>query len=186
MIKSELACVKNFLPFGIVLSLFAVESLYAQEQEKKLLDRIQRPNMQQGNPLQSKAFAGVSGSGVKTSSFADKTHGTARSGTLREFSGARSFLGIKNPWFGQSVYDAKSALLSSRMGFDTSKSYALKPAATGSFSDASKKANATKPQVPTTPFQVQGEAQGALQQISDKVKKEMTIDDVRELLNKPR
>jgi hypothetical protein len=36
------------------------------------------------------------------------------------------------------------------------------------------------------PFLVQGEAQGAMQQISDRVKKEMTIDDVRELLNKPR
>ena len=177
---------KYLLPFGIVLSLLTVQPLYAQEQEKKLLDRIQRPDMQLGNPLQSKAFAGVSGAGGKTSSFANKTHGTARSGTLREFSGTRSFLGIKNPWLGQRAYDAKSDLLSSRMGFDTSKPYALKPAATGSFSDASKKANATKPQVSTKPFQVQGEAQGALQQISDKVKKEMTIDDVRELLNKPR
>ena len=177
---------KKLLPFGIALSFFTLQPLPAQEQEKKLLDRIQRPDMQLGNPLQSKAFAGVSEAGVKTSSFANKTHGTAQSGMLREFSGTRSFLGIKNPWFGQRAYDAKSALLSSRMGLDTSKSYALKPAATESFSDMSKKASATQQQVPTKPFQVQGEAQGALQQISDKVKKEMTIDDVRELLNKPR
>jgi hypothetical protein len=178
--------VKNLLPFGIALSLFSIQPLCAQEQEKKLLDRIQKPDMQLGNPLQSKAFAGVSGAGVKTSSFANKTHGTTQSGAYREFSGTRSFLGIKNPWFGQRSYDAKSALLSSRLGLDTSKSYALKPAATESFSDVSKKANATKQPIPTKPFQVQGEVQGALQQISEKVKKEMTIDDVRELLNKPR
>lgn len=177
---------KNLLPFGIALSLFAVQPLCAQEQEKKLLDRIQKPNMQLGNPLQSKAFSSVSGAGVKTASFANKTHGTAQSGALREFSGTRSFMGIKNPWFGQRAYDAKSALLSSRLGLDTSKSYALKSAATESFSEVSKKANATKQPVPIKPFLVQGEAQGALLQISDKVKKEMTIDDVRELLNKPR
>lgn len=177
---------KNLLPFGIALSLFAVQPLCAQEQEKKLLDRIQKPNMQLGNPLQSKAFSSVSGAGVKTASFANKTHGTAQSGALREFSGMRSFIGIKNPWFGQRSYDAKSALLSSRLGLDTSKSYALKSAATESFSEVSKKTNATKQSVPIKPFLVQGEAQGALLQISDKVKKEMTIDDVRELLNKPR
>jgi hypothetical protein len=33
---------------------------------------------------------------------------------------------------------------------------------------------------------VRGEAQGALDGISDKIKKDMTIDEVRELLNKPR
>ena len=177
---------KNLLPFGIALLLFAVLPLCAQEQDKKLLDRIQKPDMQLGSPLQSKAFAGVSGAGVKTASFSNKTHGTAESATLREFSGTRSFMGIKNPWFGRRAYDAKSALLSSRLGLDTSKSYALKPAVTESFSEVSKKANATKQPFPIKPFMVQGKTQGALQQISDKVKKEMTIDDVRELLNKPR
>jgi hypothetical protein len=54
------------------------------------------------------------------------------------------------------------------------------------FADSSKKADAPKPEGASKPFLVRGEAQGALQQISDKVKKEMTIDDVRELLNKPR
>lgn len=177
---------KNFFPFGIGFLLLAVPPLHAQEQEKKLLDRIQRPDMQLASPLQAKAFSGVSGVGMKTSSFANKTHGTSQSGMIRDFPGTRSFLGIKNPWFGQRSYEAKSALLSSRLGLDISETYALKSAATDSFSGLTKKANTTKQPVSTKPFLVQGEAQGSLQQISDKVKKQMTIDDVRELLNKPR
>jgi hypothetical protein len=31
-----------------------------------------------------------------------------------------------------------------------------------------------------------GESQGAFEQLSEKIHKEMTIDDIRELLNKPR
>ena len=177
---------KILFPLGIGFLLLAALPLYAQEQEKKLLDRIQSPDMQLASPLQAKAFSGVSGVGMKTSSFANKAHGTAQSGMIRDFPGTRSFMGIKNPWFGQRSYDAKSALLSSRLGLDISKTYALKSAATDSFSGLTKKANTTKSSLSTKPFLVQGEAQGSLQQISDKVKKEMTIDDVRELLNKPR
>lgn len=177
---------KNFFPFGIGFLLLAVFSLHAQEQEKKLLDRIQRPDMQLASPLQAKVFSGVSGVGIKTASFANKTHGTAQSGMIRDFPDTRSFLGIKNPWFGQRSYEAKSASLSSRLGLDISKTYALKAAATDSFPGLTKKANTTKQAVSAKPFLLQGEAQGSLQQISDKVKKEMTIDDVRELLNKPR
>ena len=40
--------------------------------------------------------------------------------------------------------------------------------------------------MPLRPFLGRGGAQGSLDQIADKVKKEMTIDEVRELLNKPR
>jgi hypothetical protein len=75
--------------------------------------------------------------------------------------------------------------LISRTGFDPSKSYDVKQASTATYVAASKKANSSKTEVPQKPFLVQGGAQGAMQQISDKVKKEMTIDDVRELLNKP-
>lgn len=177
---------KKLLPIAVGLLLSISETTCAQEQEKKLLDRIQCPDMQLGSALQSKGFAGVTGAGVKASSFANKTLVTSEAGSVREFGGTRSFLGIKNPWFGKRSYDGNAALLSTRMGLDISKSYSVKPAAIEPYAAASKKAQAANSQVPIKPFLVQGEAQGALQQISDKVKKEMTIDDVRELLNKPR
>lgn len=158
----------------------------AQQQEKTLMDRIQRPDMQQGSPLQSKSYEGTSNLKIKSAAAASKTYGVAGSANLKEFQGSRSFLGIKNPWFGERTYDAKSASLTSQGGGDLTKSYRVKQAAVSPYSASTRSANPSKPEVPLKPFLVQGEAQGAMQQISDKVKKEMTIDDVRELLNKPR
>jgi hypothetical protein len=178
--------VKFFLPIAFSLWLIGSISLFAQQQEKKLLDRIQRPDMQLGSPLQSKSYQGAAGFKIQNSPVSGKAYGTTQSRNLKEFQGTRSFLGIKNPWFGQLAYDAKPASLPPRGSADLSKSFSAKPAAVASYAAASRSAHSTKPQVPLQPFLVQGEAQGAMQQISDRVKKEMTIDDVRELLNKPR
>jgi hypothetical protein len=142
--------------------------------------------MQLGSPIQSKSYQGAAGFKIQGSPVSDKTYGTTQSGNMKEFQGTRSFLGIKNPWFGQLTYNAKPASLSARGGAELSKSYSVNPAAVTSYAASSRSANSSNPQVPLQPFLIQGEAQGAMQQISDKVKKEMTIDDVRELLNKPR
>lgn len=177
---------KQTLPIVLATLLFALFSASAQQQEKKLLDRIQRPDMQLGSPLQSKAYEGGSNLKIKSSSASSKTYGLSGATNLKEFHGTRSFLGIKNPWFGQPSFEAKSASLSSRGAGDLASSYRVKPAAVSPYSASIRSANPSKPEIPLKPFLVQGEAQGAMQQISDKVKKEMTIDDVRELLNKPR
>jgi len=177
---------KYLLPIAAVILLLAPSSLLAQQQEKKLLDRIQRPDMQLGSPLQSKSYQGASGLKIQGYPVSGKSYASTQSRPLKEFQGSRSFLGIKNPWFGQLTYDAKSASLSPRSGAELSKSYSVKPADVVPYAASSQSANSSKPEVPLQPFLVQGEAQGAMQQISDRVKKEMTIDDVRELLNKPR
>lgn len=142
--------------------------------------------MELGSPLQSKSYQGGGGLKIQGSPVSDKTYGATQSSNLKEFQGSRSFLGIKNPWFGQRTYDAKPASLSPRGGAELVKPYSVKPAAVTSYAASSRSANPSKPPIPLQPFLVQGEAQGAMQQISDRVKKEMTIDDVRELLNKPR
>jgi hypothetical protein len=170
----------------LAFSLIAPLCALAQQQEKTLMDRIQRPDMQLGSPLQSKSYEGTSDLKIKSAAASSKTYGVAGSANLKEFQGSRSFLGIKNPWFGERTYDAKTASLTTRGGGDLTKSYRVKQAAVSPYSASTRSANPSKPEVPLKPFLVQGEAQGAMQQISDKVKKEMTIDDVRELLNKPR
>jgi len=177
---------KYLIPKFAAISLLVPASLPAQQQEKKLLERIQRPNMELGSTLQSKSYQGASGPKIQAYPVSDKTYGTSQSGNMKEFQASRSFFGIKNPWFGQLTYEAKPASLSPRGGAELSKSYSVNPAAVTSYAASTRSANSSKPQVPLQPFLVPGEAQGAMQQISDRVKKEMTIDDVRELLNKPR
>jgi len=178
--------VNRTLPI-VVISLFLFPlCAQAQQQDKKLMDRIQRPDMQLGSPLQTKSFAGAQDLKIQSSAASNKTFGVAEASNLKVFQGSRSFFGIKNPWFGQRTYDAKTADLTSRGGAEIAKSYRVKETAVSSYSASARKANPSAAEVPLKPFLVPGEAQGAMQQISDKVRKEMTIDDVRELLNKPR
>jgi hypothetical protein len=106
---------------------------------------------------------------------------------LKEFAGTRSFLGIKNPWFGNRVFETKTAALSKSGGLGKlDAAYPVRDALTREFPSSEKQANLGNSTVPVRPFLVRGESQGALEQLSTKINKEMTIDDIRELLNKPR
>jgi len=67
----------------------------AQQQEKKLLDRINRPNMELTNPMQGKAFSGGGGVQMRDAVVKSAVFDSSKSAYLKEFSGARSFLGIK-------------------------------------------------------------------------------------------
>lgn len=161
--------------------------LAAQQQERKLLDRIHRPDAQLTNPMQEKAFVGGGGLKIQDAASGRAAFAGVKSAPLKEFAGTRSFLGVKNPWFGSRVFETKDASLSALGGLaKLDAAYPVRDAATREFSMSKKSAGLDGADVPIRPFLIRGEAQGALEQISDKVKKEMTIDDIRELLNKPR
>lgn len=179
------------MKFALASALFfllpPVAFLNAQEQERGLMERIQRPDMQMGNPLQGKTYSNPGSLKIKDSSpLKTFSTGTANAGA-KEFAGTRSFFGLKNPWFGNKVYDAKSAALSPRGGSaNLSSAFPVRQAVVNEFSGAARKADLASAVVPVRPFLDKGAAQGALDQLSDRITKEMTIDEVRELLNKPR
>jgi hypothetical protein len=56
----------------------------------------------------------------------------------------------------------------------------------GGFSTSDKKAQVASSDLKLRPFLIQGNSAQGLDQISDQISKEMTIDDIREILNKPR
>ena len=171
-----------------LLALLALPAfLGAQEQERKLLDRIQRPNMELTNPMQGKSFNGGGGVEIKDATVGRQAFTGAKSPLLKEFAGTRSFFGIKNPWFGNRVFETKPASLSKSGGLGKlDAAYPVRDALTREFPSSEKQANLGTSTVPVRPFLVRGESQGALEQLSTKINKEMTIDDIRELLNKPR
>jgi len=106
---------------------------------------------------------------------------------MKEFAGTRSFLGIKNPWFGNRVFETKTAPLSGLGGPEKLNSkFPVRDASVGGFSDSRKSVDINSADVELRPFLVRGDSQGAFEQLSEKIHKEMTIDDIRELLNKPR
>ncbi len=164
-----------------------VPSAQAQQQEKKMMDRINAPDRSQASQFQSKKYDGGGHLQIKSASYANASFNGSRSALVKDFSGTRSFLGIKNPWFGEKVFASKSADLSAKGGLPNSRrSFDTKSASVKNYSAATKQANIGSSVVPTRPFLVQGSSQPSFDQISAKMKKEMTIDEVRELLNKSR
>lgn len=156
----------------------------AQQQERTLLERINRPDTTLESSMQGKVFGGGGGVRVKDSAVVREFSGANREAGLKEFGGTRSFFGIKNPWFGKRTFETGQAAMVRDAGI--SREFATRGARTREFAAAEQSANLGESKTPVRPFLVRGEAQGALDGISDKVKKEMTIDEVRELLNKPR
>ena len=176
---------RTSLTSAIVAALAFPALLAAQEQERKLIERIQRPDMELSNPMQNKAFTGGGGVQIRDAAIARPYAGTKAAGS-KEFA-TRSFFGIKNPWFGNRTYESQEAALMARGGpSKLNEPYPVADARVRGFPAAGKQAALGDSTVPLRPFLGRGGAQGSLDQIADKVKKEMTIDEVRELLNKPR
>ena len=159
----------------------------AQVQEKKLMDRINSPDRNQASQFQNKSFGSTGSSWVKQASMASNSYQGVKEARIKGYSDVRSFLGVKNPWLGKKVYGAGSSTYQTQGWLaDKDATYRVKDAKTGSFSSASKTASTPSSAVPTQAFTLRGAAQGALDQDSSKLHKEMTIDEVRELLNKSR
>jgi len=160
---------------------------YSQTQERKLMDRVLKPDMEQSNPLQTKSFSQASSVALRKARESKDSYAGVRDAYIKEFAYTRSFLGIKNPWFGGKVYDTKRAsLLTKSAILNADREVPVKKAEAASYYDATKGAYFGSPVVPVRPFIPQPAAQGSVSGISDKINHKMTIDEVRELLNKPR
>lgn len=170
-----------------MLVCLSLASLYGQTQEQKLMDRIKNPNMNQSSAMQTKSF-GKSGSvDLRKASETKDSYAGVRDAYIKDFPFTRSFLGIKNPWFGGKVYDSKTAsTFSKSMVVNADREVPVKKAEAVGYWDATKSANFGAPVVPLRPFVPQGVAQGSVNGIADKINNKMTIDEVRDLLNKPR
>lgn len=133
------------------------------------------------NSFQSKTFEGAGGnfdkklSGQKDFLYDKKT-------STNKFS-TRSFFGLKNPWFGQKVADTgKASLWSKTEVANANKKFPIDSASTKEFYQADKKANERMTPYETGSTKVEPKAQGLLSGISEQ--KNLTVEQVRELLNK--
>jgi hypothetical protein len=173
--------VKTILTAALLFASLA--SGFSQTQEAKLVDRIMKPNMAKSNPLGNKAFAGTTAVPLGSSSAVGQTFQGVKDATVKDFS-TRSFLGLKNPWFGSRVFSTKAEAQMS--AYDVKQAGFNKSVDTAGYHGATKDPNLGSPVVPLATYIPAPAAQGAVSRISDKVTEKMTIDDVRELLNKNR
>ena len=163
---------------------FAVASAVAQTQERKLMERINKPDLQLGSPFQKKSFNDGSSLHLRSSPAAERKYLGSKSMSGKEFPLTRSFLGFKNPWVGKQVYDTKnSSVWSKSIAADADKQVPIRKAETVASSDANKAVNYGSPVVPQRPFVPAPASPGAVSQITDKINNKMTIDEIRDLLN---
>jgi hypothetical protein len=173
--------VKTFLSTALLLASLAPG--FSQTPQPKLVDRIMKPNMELANPMRNKAFTGTSS--VPLTSFASggQAFQGTKNATVKDFS-TRSFLGLKNPWFGGKVFDTKAH--NQVAAYDVKQAGFNKSLETTGYYGAKKDPNLGSPVVPLNTFVPAPAAPGAVGRISDKVNEKMTIEDIRELLNKNR
>ena len=166
--------------------LLASACCFAQQQdEKKLIERIlAKPDMSQINPMNGKKFDG-GGFFLKKPAANSSAFAYDQKASTEKYRDVRSFLGFKNPWIGKSVYDANTATVWSKtLIANANTAFPVETAKAQKFYQADRKAARREDPVRTSPYLGKGSSQGRLDQISDKIDKNMTIEQVREILNK--
>ena len=159
---------------------------HAQTQEKKMIDRMLKPDTELANPMQKKSFEKSGSFKLRQASDSKDSFYGVKNAYIKDYATGRSFLGVKNPWFGAKVYNTESASRWSKSALlADGKNVPIRKAEAVGYYDATKPANFGSPDVPTRTYVPQPAAPGAVQQMNERARKKLTIDDVRELLNKP-
>lgn len=163
---------------ALVLIALPILCAHGQEQERKLVDRIMKPDMRLANDAQNKKFTADRTSVNKQAHVS--TFYLQQKSPAKQFSGTRDFSSGQYATGNYNQADKRSA-----------RDYAANKAATPTYSDASKtaatrsvhdqnKGSASHDYAGNRPYLEKGKSQKFL----NRKNKPMTIDEVRDLLNK--
>ncbi len=149
-----------------------------------MLERIQNPKME-ASRMQDKAF--TSSGGMQVKSFNTGAFAGSKSASTGEFK-TKSFFGIRNPWFGRTVFETGSSTFANRGAREGSKSFDTSTFAVKENSAANRRSSLTDEELPDSvrpretilPAKAQGNVDRFTQNLSD----DLTVDEVRDLLNK--
>jgi hypothetical protein len=163
---------------GFCLILLPLCSAHGQEQERKLVDRIMKPDMTLENDAQKKKFTADRTSvnkraHVNTFYWQQKSRTKAFSGT-RDFGAAQ----VNTGTFNQSN-DGTASNFATKKSADPAYVDGAKSAAVRSANDQNK-SQGSRQYAASRPYLEQGKSQKSL----NRKNRPMTIDEVRELLNK--
>jgi hypothetical protein len=151
----------------------------AQIQERKMMDRLMEPDMTLANSAQNKRFVAVEGTSIDKK-FETNSFSGAHEATIKSFGGTKGFLskifGTNNYARAEAAANAKTnaAMAYANAQFPTHESSLVRQS---SYSDKQSK---VKDYPDKRPFL----AKGTRQEILSQQDKPLTIDEVRELLNR--
>ena len=168
----------RWILFPLCLTIFAFPA-HAQVQERKLADRLMEPDMSLANSAQDKKFVAVEGTSVDKK-FEAKSFSTGHEANTRSFGGEKSFL---SKIFGTRKYARAEAAANAKTNAESA--YANTKFATHESSLVRQSSDSDKQsKVKDYPDQRPFLAKGTRQEILSQNDKPLTIDEVRELLNR--
>lgn len=162
--------------------------LAQQESGQKLLDRTysNTPDLGRISTFQGKQFEEKATLNLRKASDSNNVFAYNQKANATTYPGVRKFLGIKNPWFGKKTYEANSADLSTKSLIpNATKEYPLKTQDVRPFYQQDKEV-AVKNAVDPKAYEGKGSRPGAFAKLSEIMEKDLTVEQVREILNKNR
>jgi hypothetical protein len=170
-------------PLALILLLASCSVLHAQVQERKLIDRILQPDRTLGNPMQNVAF---NGGGAGASEFSRQAN--VKDFYFTQIFSPKSFdtkqYEAKDFWQGDLQFTTKAADVKADAAAE--KSFATKALPVKDAREAGKSYDTAKRGFATRNAPAVGKtSQNHLDEMY-KGKEQMNIDQVRDLLNKPK
>jgi hypothetical protein len=172
---------------GVVI-LGMTSSLRASDppDHESFIDRMMNPDRSRRSDYQGKMFD--TGSGFTSKSFAVEEYAGVKEFESKPFV-TKSFEGEKKSWFAKIFPEKKLPENLREMNRNATKQFAAKNLSEKSYADVDKKSGyANHDMYATSDFLGKGKAQGSLdndQHLQEAVKKGLSEEDVRKLLNKP-
>ena len=163
---------------AISLAIFA-QTAAAQEQERSLRDRIERPNMSMTAQGFEKTFTPSAGGLNKTASV--RSFGFGRAATTKG-DGAFRTKGYASNGYQTSDFSTKKSPLTDRGVAESERAYGTKAMPVSEDRAVGKTANTRAAQTTDRPFISHGKRQDEIDEL--RRQKQLSIDQVREILNK--
>ncbi|GAB4168162.1 MAG: hypothetical protein Fur0032_06370 [Terrimicrobiaceae bacterium] len=178
---------RNVSPRFAATVLFLASSAAWAADEPAFGKRVQEFDMARINPMQDVKFESRNVQGIRAAKGLDGSTADLRTFQTGEFQTERSFLGIKNPWIGKKVFVTDKADNSLKVFLDgQTNTFSTKAVVTTAARETSRQAPAAAEEVPTRKANPRAGAQGSLDSLADPLKKNLSVEDVREILNKNR
>jgi len=167
----------------LLLAMFFAGPLLAQEQEQRMMERLLNPKADQANPMGDKAFSATAFSTRKFE--AGEAFRGVKAARTKEYT-TRKFLGVRNPWFGKKVYETEAARELTKYVL-SDKEFASRAVESKAAPEEGREAiQFDRETIDTRQFLGRGKSQASLNQTYSQGGAPLSLDDVRELLNRNR
>jgi hypothetical protein len=154
----------------------------AQEQEDRLMQRLLNPQTDRSAPMGTKAFVSMPFAS-RAFEGGERYSGVKEVSRSQEF-GTRSFLGIRNPWFGRKVFETEAARDLTKYVL-SNKAFASSSVESVAAPEARRAMPVSRSETVVRDYEVRGRSQQAIS-AQHTGGSPLSLDDVRELLNRNR